>query len=496
MITIFTLAIDPFTQQLIHYYDCSIPINGLQATVPRTNFYLSHGIHTGAGEESITPALQVAINAGILSPGGLVSPDCLTGNCTFHQEYSTVGYCSNCTDVSDQLNFNTTTRNGTANSFLYGSDGGVNITTSLPSGLSITHVSSKQQNNLTTMGLSYSPLRVEFIVGKQGAVVDIVTGQPPTGCETETTNKTWRCQGYGAASCSLIPCVSTYTSAITAGEFQETSLPEDNSISWGSGLGGEVEGTPPLLGMVDITCLSAQERQGLSEAGYQVNSSTRWLPYNITFNPQPNTTSSALFPESMLAHECVYAIDMVITGSLWSDYLGTFFEGTVIGDGVDGLSTSLAGPQNLQTIYNYGNVSFAQVNSTFSNISDSISNYLRQNGNANHSAPARGLVMHDETCLHVRWSWVAFPATFVLFTLIFLVVTIIDTRPTGSRVQIWKSSPLALIFHGLEMSNTHLKDQKDVSEIGNMEDFARDIVVRLDPTENGVKLVEVEREHL
>ena len=82
----------------------------------------------------------------------------------------------------------------------------------------------------------------------------------------------------------------------------------------------------------------------------------------------------------------------------------------------------LRGPQILQTIYNYGDVSFNRVNSTFQNISDSITSFFRQNSFSKYSNPAKGVVIHDQTCLSVRWAWLAFPSILVLLTLIFFIV--------------------------------------------------------------------------
>ena len=99
-------------------------------------------------------------------------------------------------------------------------------------------------------------------------------------------------------------------------------------------------------------------------------------------------------------------------------------------------------------VYDYGNVSLESLNSTFQNISQSITTYMRETGNANHSEPAGGNVLRGETCLEVHWGWLALPAALVVLTLLFFIVMIIQTRPTGNRAQIWKSSPLALIYHG------------------------------------------------
>lgn len=246
--------------------------------------------------------------------------------------------------------------------------------------------------------------------------------------------------------------------------------------------------------MVDTTCLSAHERQSLLNVGYHLDSSTRWLAYNLTFDPQSqNISSNASFPESMLVSECIYIIDNLLVVTLWETYLKDFFQATVEGDALDsGAIETLRGSQTLQTIYNYGDVSFDRVNRTFQNISDSITSFFRQNSLSKYNDPAKGVVMHDRTCLSVQWAWLAFPSILVLLTLIFFVAIIIDTRPMGNRAPIWKSSPLALAFHGLELPNRH---ETGVGDIEGMEALAKDMVVRLGTTEKGLKLVESENEH-
>lgn len=110
---------------------------------------------------------------------------------------------------------------------------------------------------------------------------------------------------------------------------------------------------------------------------------------------------------------------------------------------------------NLLQVYDFGNVSLESLNSTFQNISQSITTYMRDTGDPNHSDPVRGIVLHAQTCLGVRWGWLALPAALVVMTLLFFIVMIIQTRPTGNRAQIWKSSPLALIYHGKPRLPSH-----------------------------------------
>jgi hypothetical protein len=419
----------------------------------------------------VEPRLQTAIKNGVVSPSGRVNAQCPTGNCTLEKECSTVGYCSSCTDITEHLSINLTivqsnytnivpakflNPNGTDTNENLTEPGilsntNISVSTSLPSGLSVS-TSPGTKFNLTAMQVFQQPngsddfYRVEIIVGKQFQLFDAATGKPPTGCHTAATNDTWYCDGFAAASCTLSPCVRTYISVIEAGELHETRVSTNNNTrgSWGhTVLPSPV--TPstklpqvyiPYLGIVDTKCVSASERQSLLDAGYHIDSRTRWLAYNLTFDPQyqdvsnnilQNFTSNASFPESMPVNGCIYALDKHFMSALWEAYLKGFFQGTVKGDAGNGNISAgtievLRGPQILQTIYNYGDVSFNRVNSTFQNISDSMTIFFRQNSFSKYSNPAKRVVMHDQTCLSVRWAWLAFPSILVLLTLIFFIV--------------------------------------------------------------------------
>jgi hypothetical protein len=58
--------------------------------------------------------------------------------------------------------------------------------------------------------------------------LDPATGKEPAGCDTtmQSKNMPWRCRGYGAAKCSLYPCIRTYQANMTNGKFVETVVSE------------------------------------------------------------------------------------------------------------------------------------------------------------------------------------------------------------------------------------------------------------------------------
>lgn len=107
----------------------------------------------------------------------------------------------------------------------------------------------------------------------------------------------------------------------------------------------------------------------------------------------------------LLANKCLYTIPLNVQTSL-SAYSNFLFIGTVTGVTNTGNTQGqyipdLLGPQNLQAMYAYGDLSFPYINAVFSNISESMTRYTRQTG-GNHSAPAEGSVSRNDTCLDVR----------------------------------------------------------------------------------------------
>ena len=507
------LAIDPFAQQIIRYHTCVVDVDGTsaKANIPRTNYFVSGGGHIGPGEVEIGPDIQSAINTGIFAPGNLVTPLCSTGNCSFPHEYDTLGYCGGCADMTGYLKF-VEQNDSSGNEGQSAAKG--SIVSSLPSGLSINSTNpdavqpstinhfaggNGRNYNLAVMGTTSflgdgNPelsQMAEFILAKSPYTQHSKDQSPLFNDTCQNGNSSWYCLGYGAARCTLNPCIRTYTASIESGAFRENlvSQTEDTNI-WAS---TRVNDTNDYdFATIDTKCISPAEHSRLFAAGYLIDPAKRWLPYNLTFDPTLPGNSS--FPSSMFQkdHECVYVMDTFTARSLWAQYLATFLNGTVSGATNDfGAIDVYNGSQNLQTIYNFGNVTLESIDSIFRNISDSLSTYIRQRGNSNHSAPVVGIVSHDDTCLEVRWGWLALPAAVVVATVVFFAITLIVTRPTAGRVEVWKSSPLALIFHGLQPEKLGVVNSP-LREIRDMDRAAEGISVRLAPSETGVNLVAVD----
>jgi len=65
-----------------------------------------------------------------------------------------------------------------------------------------------------------------------------------------------------------------------------------------------------------------------------------------------------------------------------------------------------------------------------------------------HANQVLGVAYRFETYIHVAWIWLTLPVALVGISIVFLTATIIDNE--SKRALAWKSSSLALLFHGLE----------------------------------------------
>lgn len=267
------LPIDPFAQQIIRYYGCSVRVEDYQATIPRTNVYTSSGTHVGAGSISIPPEIQTAINARIFSPGGLVTPSCLTGNCSFSQPYSTVGFCGGCNDVTGDLRFKSTSSVNPSHDLIYDgsylsylpSSSNINSTGALPASLEGASAGETAWN-VATMN-STNAGHMELIVARNPSLRD-PTNQEQSDILDETCqsgNETWPCLGYGAASCPINVCVRTYEASISAGDFQETWILYSDGGIWNAAGSFDYQfDSGYYLAIIDTHCLTTFEKTSLA----------------------------------------------------------------------------------------------------------------------------------------------------------------------------------------------------------------------------------------
>lgn len=493
LLAVLALAVDPIAQQMLRYYDCSVTLSTEQASVPRTNFFYDiDGMHIGAGLSSVSNGVQNSVLAGIFGSASSVDPHCPSGNCTWTEHYSTFGYCSKCEDISHLVSVRNFTDNSSYN--------GHAVETALPDGgIKIIYIETLDGATVPdAFAVPVAALGPAPYATTGTAVIDFLVAKPylPHGlryfeeslglnCSNADNDSKWQCNVHGAARCHITPCVKTYAASMEGGKFSEVLL--DTAGNWGWGmLSGD-----PQFAMLDTKCITQGERQSLERIGYNMATGERWLPYNLTTqfdccNPSKSLNLSHQFPDSLIRRNCVYAFDYLLQNSLsnWFTFGNLLFNGTVSGNVEYGfLIDVFSGPQVPLTFYNYGDVGLDRVDALLKNATESLTRYMRQNGVAEYSAPAQGLVKQTKTCVEVRWLWLIFPTGLLILALLFFILLAVETRPGVNGPAIWKSSPLALLYHGLAGPAETKRNEEaraDTQSIQGMEDSAKKTVVRLE----------------
>jgi hypothetical protein len=241
-----------------------------------------------------------------------------------------------------------------------------------------------------------------------------------------------------------------------------------------------------------VACISAEGRINTTNAGYIIEPGTEWLAYNTSmgydgWQDASESTNNTDF-KGINSERCLYEIDIITVFSL-NNWFSTFFDGNMFMRGSEDAYTRpgvlaaffdrLLDSPSLDTIDSNDSI--------FGKIAAFLTVLLRQNRNA--SNPATGSVFRSETCVYVRWGWLPYPLTMVLLSFVFFVSIIFGVRRQQDGGLGWKSSPLALVYHGLEEKTLDQYELEKLDNIESMVKAAEQLQVRLVRTRKGWELV-------
>lgn len=110
------------------------------------------------------------------------------------------------------------------------------------------------------------------------------------------------------------------------------------------------------------------------------------------------------------------------------------------------------------------------VTKTLDNIALSVTNQIRS---AIYSTNITGRVMYPTVFIEVVWAWYVLPIVLTISAAFLLVVTI--CLSSGRRAVVWKSSSLALLFHGI----SGIESDERPEEVEGMKEKAKQMTVNL-----------------
>lgn len=130
----------------------------------------------------------------------------------------------------------------------------------------------------------------------------------------------------------------------------------------------------------------------------------------------------------------------------------------------------------LTAMFNNGSATLGTLQTYIDGLTNALTAVVRQHGDSPAITQVKGTAYASRTCVRVRWPWLYLPAALLVFAAFFLAMTIWTT--TRRQEVAWKSSPLALLFHGF---NRNVADRySSVVSIEEMKEVAQSIDTRLE----------------
>lgn len=411
--------------------------------------------------------MQLAVYLGLLDPpvnsSVSVVTNCPTGNCTFPSDqgatFSTLSTCHSCLDITNTV----VNHPGTWNFTVLG---GPSLT---PSILLNTSRAPRGQDywwERSTL-LSFEVLTVKYTDPACDSA----------NCLIEPL----------AFSCSLTPCLKTYAANFTNSAYHEREL-NSEPLRWGPWTrdfslalnhtldNGTWKDCNPTRQQTQHNSVEVFVPNGTVTGGSQSK-----VQYNDTTGAEPSTM---WYPQ-----ECVYIMNSAATGAL-ADFLSTFFDGQANSLSFDSVPGANTGPTWLQILWNNGTADLSSASTFVEGLATSIGSQIRKN--SADSATGKfvlGQAWEIQTCIVVHWSFLSFFSVLLALELAFFLAVMVVNQLSHWNGD-WKSSTLALLFHGLGDASDANKKEMPLSNTAMMLDAAKQMKARLEESDGNWRLFE------
>jgi hypothetical protein len=266
-----------------------------------------------------------------------------------------------------------------------------------------------------------------------------------------------------AVECGLYPCARTYIGEVKGGNFTETLM---SAYPMPLAASSFTVDDPYCFYALRLGCVTDNGKNTLKSQGYSIAGGQDWLQYNCSSRVQNANT---------IPDHCIYEFSYDPARALAVNFQEQFFDGT-LENANTGFVDQLSGSIQLQVLFDSGNNTLESINNTMSRVADFLTTYVRENGDKSNSASAPGTMLQNETFIRVRWVWFTLPAALAVFTLIFFMYTLVEIG-RRERDTNWKSSPLALLFHGLDAETQERYRRLD--GLDEMNEKAKEVNVQL-----------------
>ncbi|KAM0263726.1 hypothetical protein ACHAQJ_001040 [Trichoderma viride] len=417
-------GLDPFIQNLIHYYPNAVSDPSQLAYLANASTYTAVGPLIGGDLDDVNQGLKANVYNAILNPESSqvwAQPQyvCNTGNCTW-EPVASIGICPFCSDISTDLSMSCKSSEIPETDQNY-----QNCTVSLPHGFAAWFVDGGLNGSPMIIGNSVQNNNVNALVYKNHTLPVIqgilaLLNDTNQGLIMGLTKETH----FIATECALAPCVRSVQASVRRSIYNEST-----PIYW------------------------------FELANTTADSNSVW---NVTINPPWG-------PDLGVQEGQSFGISFEALDAL-SAYISTIFSGNVriLSDDQDFDAWSA---DILQAIY-YGD--FANCDNPLDKVGCAVNNVAKAMSKSFWDTPyinygidgahmAIGETFVSLTFVQIRWWWLAFPVAIWVLSVVTLLGTVWKTR--RAQVQTWRNSQLPLVF--LHLHEDHeAAGSYDVSNAG------------------------------
>lgn len=504
MVLIVSLGTGSFVQQAIQTQSCQFPVDSVHASLPVTRNLSELSV------QSIRSSYLFATVSSALAPesediGSAISVGCLTGNCTFRNSiggmYSTLGMCSSCVDASSLIT--STEQQCTPGVFCEQSI--ANVT--LPNGMSTYNMTKYINTHATQILVSptgeldwASDLTSQGMKALSSLAMENVTILAPKLLPTSP-----KYSEFVAVSCTLYPCLRSYTSEVRSGELDEVlrgtvpavpnivdqmeqyfgdfPIPGDKAMEMGRPL------LPSPSQVVQSPCLV----NGTVWA--KENKSSTLDLQDLIFAYRVDTEPGAYlyrFEGIKAPAECIYSWGGTAVNRLLETMEGLTFNGScdIWVEGANEIAAwNYTGSIDcgeefwLASFLDGNEITADSITKRIQAFTDRLSNKMRM-GFLNDPEIVYGQVLQATVCSRIHYSWLAFPLALVVLTIGLLAWTMFWSSRRRGRVMVWKTSILPFLFYSERFGVQNGEDiSADSTESMRRDEGAKEPLLDLDQME-------------
>jgi hypothetical protein len=493
--TVLMVAFSPFLQQLLTYPLHDVEQTHLSVWAPRNLNYTSFFAN---GNTSLD--LFKAIEAGLWSEPRLLEPTCPTTRCEW-DNFKSVGWCSKCTDLTDSAVLSD------CNIMQYFHN------TSSPTVSCLLDLRTGTNFSLVT-----SPFNESVIGGDDRHVVRVAvdatwksssgrsdwmeTVDPVSGSlrPIEDIDQDYAVLAFGHAQLSLSPSFIgkdwqteepvDIVHVQKASQCILTLCERDVVIKTEGGSVHSILSSPNYGNLFGYTDPDLPSTNVVTVTPSEYNETYCWQPENRTatlvgVSGAEGPNGQETFMDRNTGTFCpvdkyANAITEYFTANasldvfknMWNDDPRAEFQMD------DTVSLFVGHAQNPPSINIVGDKSIRSFEKRLENVATALTNYGLEM--TTDTVPGRAFA--EETYVEVRWRWIILPVLLQLSTLVLFITTVVYSHLNG--VPIWKSSILAIIYHGVE----DLDEKKDLAaeRLSGMNKIAREDKVQFSRSADGI----------